>query len=153
MWTIDGTLPGTTTPGQRGPESDGNERVLRITQSSSITGTSPSHCLVSYPGHSLREVLPLCRDAVGVFCSPCRLGSKPSHCSLELWGIWNTPLLPLLPGPLWPGQVAPYRVQSMGQREQTIKRDSVSTSRFLVLLLILLIKIIIIDNVFESGFS
>ena len=27
--------------------------VLHIPQNSSITGTSPSDCLVSYPGHSL----------------------------------------------------------------------------------------------------
>ena len=26
---------------------------------------------------------------------------------LELWGMLSTPLLPLLPGPLWPGVVAP----------------------------------------------
>ncbi len=26
---------------------------------------------------------------------------------LELWGMWSTPLLPSLPGPLWPGMVAP----------------------------------------------
>ena len=25
---------------------------------------------------------------------------------LELWGMWSTPLLPSLPGPLWPGVVA-----------------------------------------------
>ena len=29
---------------------------------------------------------------------------------LELWGLWNTPLLPLLLGPLWPRVVAPERV-------------------------------------------
>ena len=40
-------------PGQSGPVSDGNKGVLRIPQSSSITGTSPSDCLVSYLGHSL----------------------------------------------------------------------------------------------------
>ena len=32
---------------------DGNEGVLCILQMSSITGTSPSDCLVSYLGHSL----------------------------------------------------------------------------------------------------
>ena len=36
---------------------------------------------------------------------------------LELWGVWNTPLLPSLPGPLWPGVVAPDRVLSAGQIE------------------------------------
>ena len=35
--------------------SDGNEEELRIHQTSSITGTSPSDCLESYPKHSLWE--------------------------------------------------------------------------------------------------
>ena len=35
----------------------------------------------------------------------------------ELWGLWSTPLLPSLSGLLWPGVVAPDRVQSMGQIE------------------------------------
>ena len=49
---IDRTLSGVTTPGQSGPGSDGNEGVFHIPQSSSITGASPSDCLVLYPGHS-----------------------------------------------------------------------------------------------------
>ena len=36
---------------------------------------------------------------------------------LELWGMQSTSLLPLLPGPLWPGVMAPDRVLSMGQIE------------------------------------
>ena len=36
--------------------SNGNEGVLRIPQSSSIAGTSPSDYLVSYLGHSLGGV-------------------------------------------------------------------------------------------------
>ena len=36
---------------------------------------------------------------------------------LELWGMWNTPSLPLLPGPLWPKIVALDRALSMGQIE------------------------------------
>ena len=46
------TLLGATTPGQCGPRGDANEEVLHILQSSSITGASPSACLVSYTGHS-----------------------------------------------------------------------------------------------------
>ena len=38
---------------------------------------------------------------------------------LELWGMRNTPSLPLLPGPLWPRVVAPDRVLSMGYIELT----------------------------------
>ena len=52
---INRTLSGTTTPGLSGPGSDGNEGVLCISRSSSITGSSPSDCLVSYPGHFLGE--------------------------------------------------------------------------------------------------
>ena len=39
---------------QSGPESDGNEEVLCIPQSSSITKTSASDCFASYPGYYLR---------------------------------------------------------------------------------------------------
>ena len=51
-------ISGTTIPSHSGPGSDGNEEVICILQSSSITGTSSSDCLVSYPGHSLRESYP-----------------------------------------------------------------------------------------------
>ena len=36
---------------------------------------------------------------------------------LEIWGMRSTPSLPSLLGPLWPGVVAPDRVQFMGQIE------------------------------------
>ena len=48
----------------------GNEGLIRIPQSSSTAETSSSDCLVSYPGHSLGGILPLCRGAVSVFYSP-----------------------------------------------------------------------------------
>ena len=41
-----GPLSGATTPGQSGPGSNGNEGVLHIPQSSSITETIPSDSLV-----------------------------------------------------------------------------------------------------------
>ena len=58
IWPIDRTLSGATTPSQSGHGSDGNEGVLCILQSSSITGTSPSDCLLSYTGSSLGEFYP-----------------------------------------------------------------------------------------------
>ena len=67
-------LSGLTTPGQSGPRSDGNEEVLRIPQRSSITGSTPSDCLVLNPGHSLGGDLPLGRDAIGVSSHPSQLG-------------------------------------------------------------------------------
>ena len=70
VWPIDRTLSGTTTQGQSWSKSDDNEVVLHIPQSSSITGASPSDCLLLYPRHSLVVVvgvLPLSRDAVGIF--------------------------------------------------------------------------------------
>ena len=51
--TINRTQLGATNPGQSAPGSNGNEGVLRITRSSSITGTSPSNFLESYAEHSL----------------------------------------------------------------------------------------------------
>ena len=53
IWSINRTLSVATAPDQNGSGSDGNEGVLRIHQSSSITGTSQSDCLVSYTGHTL----------------------------------------------------------------------------------------------------
>ena len=71
-----GPLSGATTLGKSRPGSDGNESVLRTLQSFSITGNSPSNSLVSYQGHSL-GVLHFCKDKVGVFYSPSRLGKSP----------------------------------------------------------------------------
>ena len=36
---------------------------------------------------------------------------------LQLWEMQSTPLLPLFPGLLWPGVVAPYRIVSVGEIE------------------------------------
>ena len=50
---------------------------------------APSDFLVSYPGHSLGGgVLPLCREAVGVFYSPSRLGNQTTVIVLFVveWG-------------------------------------------------------------------
>ena len=49
------------------PGNEGNNGVLRIPQSSSITGTSPWDCLMSYLGYSLVVVLPLSIETVSVF--------------------------------------------------------------------------------------
>ena len=49
---------------------------------------------------------------------------------LELWGMWSTPLLPSLPGPLWLSVIAPDRFQSgattLGQRSQRIKHTHIT---------------------------
>ena len=96
-----GPLSGATTSTHSGPGSNGSERALRIPQSSSITGTSPSNCLVSYLGHSLGG------------------GSYPSTEKQLVYSTapagWNILLLPLLPSPLWSGVVVLVRVSSIGQ--------------------------------------
>ena len=46
-------LSGATTPGQRGPDSDGNEVALCIPQNSSIKRPSPSD---SYPSADIQSV-------------------------------------------------------------------------------------------------
>ena len=53
IWPIDRTLSCATTSDKSGPGGDVNEGVIHIPQSSSITGTSPSDCLMSYTAHSL----------------------------------------------------------------------------------------------------
>ena len=55
IWPIDRNLSGAATKVQSKPGRDGNEGVLYISQSCSITGASQSDYLVSYPGHSLGE--------------------------------------------------------------------------------------------------
>ena len=44
IWSMNRTLSGAATLDQSEPESDCNEGVLHIPQSSSMTGTSPSDC-------------------------------------------------------------------------------------------------------------
>ena len=52
IWPIRRILFGAATLAQSGSGSDGNKGLLCIPQNSSITGTSPSDCLVSYLGYS-----------------------------------------------------------------------------------------------------
>ena len=73
FWPIDRTLPGTTTLSLSELGSNGNKGVLNILLISSITGASPSDGLMSHPGHLLGGILPLCRDAAGVFYNPNQL--------------------------------------------------------------------------------
>ena len=57
-------------PGQSGPGSDGNEGVLRIPQSSQHYWSITIRLFNIIFMTLIKEVLPLCRDVVGVFC--CR---------------------------------------------------------------------------------
>ena len=67
VWPLDGTLSGATTSGQSGSESNSNEGVLHIPQSSSITWISPSnHGVMSRIIVWVEGDLPLGRDAVGI---------------------------------------------------------------------------------------
>ena len=52
---IDRALSGATNPGRSAPRIYGNEGVLRIPQSSSISGMSQSDCLESYLVNVLRR--------------------------------------------------------------------------------------------------
>ena len=84
-----GSLSGATTPSQSGPGSDGNEGVLRIPQSSSIAGTSPSDCLASYQDTRWEGLIPLQRSRqyilqpqlTGQVCVWCVCGSSSSSSS------------------------------------------------------------------------
>ena len=37
--------------------------------------------------------------------------------ALKIWRMLSTPSMPLLPGPIWPGMVAPKNVLSIGDIE------------------------------------
>ena len=80
VWPIDSTLSGLTTPGQSVPWSNGNEEVLRILQMSSITGTLPSNCLVSFSGILIGGGLTPVQG-----CSWCILQPQP----IGRWNTWN----------------------------------------------------------------
>ena len=49
----------------------------------------------------------------------CKHFNRKTQVMLELQGIWSTPSLLSLPGPLWPGVIAPDRPLSMSQIEHT----------------------------------
>ena len=67
IWLINRTLSSATTPGQSEPGSNGNEGVLCIFQSSSITATLPLDCLMIYPGHSMVGVSYLSAEMQSVY--------------------------------------------------------------------------------------
>ena len=80
--TIDRTLSGATTLSQSRCWSDGNERVLRISQSSSITGASPTDCLRSYQESQCVSLTPPQRCSRCILQSPHNrlgLGDKVGH--------------------------------------------------------------------------
>ena len=73
IWPKDGTLTGTTSLGQDGPGSNGNEGILPILQSSRIV-TLPSNDIASYSRYSMGGVLPLYGDAISVILQPQSTG-------------------------------------------------------------------------------
>ena len=62
--------------------------------------------------HLCREVRPPPTNACPGYDTKQSDGEVPVM--LELFGMRSTPSLPLLPGPLWPGMIAPDRALSMG---------------------------------------
>ena len=62
--------------------SDGNEGVLRISKISNISWTSPSDCLVSYPGHFLGESYPSAEMQSMYTTAPADWATK--HYSIEI---------------------------------------------------------------------
>ena len=93
---IDRTLFAAATPGQSRHGSDGNEEVLRIPQSFSITGVSPSDCLMSHPEHTWARGLTLpqkySRCIVLSWPTPLRWKgfTPPQRCSRCIFQLWST---------------------------------------------------------------
>ena len=84
----------------------------------------------------------VCRDCIIYRLHLCRgIRPSPNKCprydiklfdvevpALDIWRMWSTSSLPLLPGPLWSRVKSPDRVLSMCQIEQTM-----STNKWLML--------------------
>ena len=66
-----------------GLRADCNEEVLRITRSSSISGTSSSYCLVSYPRHMFQVGVSHLQKS-----SRCILQAQPTGQSITSWWSW-----------------------------------------------------------------
>ena len=98
IWPIDRTLPSATAPGQSEPRNDGNEGVHCKPQSSSISGTTPSNCLVSYPGHLLGESYPFAEMQSVHSTAPADW--RWSYTSAEMQWVYSTET-PLKPTGLW----------------------------------------------------
>ena len=82
------TLTHTTTPGQNGSKTNSNEVVLPFPD---------------LDGYSAEGILPLCREAAGVFYSPSRL-SNPDlelHHHMQVCVISRTPLFGKRKGCRW----------------------------------------------------
>ena len=60
-------------------------RIVMVVTIQYRTGASPSDCFVSYPEYTLGGTLPLCRDAVGVFYIPSRLGCNIHRHVDRIW--------------------------------------------------------------------
>ena len=85
IWHIDRTLTGTTSPGQSGPGSNGNEGVLHITQSWRFI---IRYSLVLYPGLLFVRVLPFYKEVVGIIYSFSRLSWQVLHCLQYHLFVW-----------------------------------------------------------------
>ena len=107
IWPVDRALSGATTSGQSGPGSDGNEGVLCIPQSSSITGTSSLDCLVSYSGHSLGGSYSSAEMQSVYSTAPDDWAIDSMTPVLKFCRVWSTSSLPLIQGPLWHRVVVP----------------------------------------------
>ena len=83
---IDRALSGATTLDQSGTGSNGNEGVLRMPKSPSITWTSLSDCQMQDTHLVMVGVLPLCRSPVSVFYKPSRRG-------INHWELFNIKIL------------------------------------------------------------
>ena len=76
IWLIDRTQSDATTPEQSRPGNDDNEGELRIPQSSSITGTSPLDCFVSFPEYPLWESYRFAEKQLVYSATPADWASK-----------------------------------------------------------------------------
>ena len=103
IWLVDKTLSEAIILGQSGSGKNGNEGVLHIPQSSSITGALASDCLLSYAGHSLSVCV--CGGSNPSVEMQSVYSTAPAKWAMELWVMWSTPPLPWFLSVLSMGQI------------------------------------------------
>ena len=84
---------------------------LQLLPSKTLIAQSDWGCRI-HRLHLCRAVRPPTPTSVLIYDTKQSDGEVPAM--LERWGMWSTPSLSSLPGPLWPGVVAPDKGPSYG---------------------------------------
>ena len=84
---IDRSLSNTTAPGLSGPKTDGNERLLSFSRIFSLTGTSPSDCLLRCSCFFFIQPQPT-GQCIYIYIYEVKIYEQTGKSDVR-WQIWN----------------------------------------------------------------